>query len=698
MKDDGLYLDSVWVARPAPALNLQINDLSKPDTIQATYSNTFQIPDSLTVRDLTLNAEQVDSGGPMPYTLLRAQLIEQGEVIFTGHARLTSFKAGWSVLLVQAGKSLFDELSGKSLRALDLTRYDHKWDIATITALAGSEEGVVYPVIDYGLLDGKTFPLDCIFPAVYAKTLIGQMLKESGYRAGGEWLDDELLSRLAVPFANDEPTDRDDEWVNDRTARVTISATSIFIGPRNFILPLVNDDELPGYYDGKLDNFKPALNAYVADTGMRLRVQATINFMVQIDFGSIEALLIVEKNGVNVAQEYFSVSGPHNVTFTKEELLSVNELITVKKGDQVRLRYIFRKRSTIAQFRVQTQIAPDKTWVSFTPDSKVYPGDSWPVARNLPDMSCADLLKSIALMSSATYQVDDLRRTVTLIPLDTILNNRASALDLSTRVEESEEPELSVTLEPYGQKNFVRWSEFDFPVELARVKINTANKTTVVPRPLQVGDGVISCDAANLPAFAELFQLPFAACQQSDTALGAYGKPVLIRTRRLSGSQFDTNRTVEQEATTPRLVLIEPSLPVEAQANTVTADGVIRNQPVTLTACWWAERPAGAKLTDNTNSFCLAFDRVSITNREKTLIQRSFQGLRRVLRRPRQLVVPVYLTPEDISILSKDGMLKPVRLKGVRCGALVLNDGFYYISRVSNYIPGQPCSLVLVPF
>jgi len=475
MRDDGLYLDGVWVARPAPALNLQINDLSKPDTIQATYSNTFQIPDSLTVRDLTLNAEQVDSGGPMPYTLLRAQLIEQGEVIFTGHARLGNFKAGWSVQLVQAGKSLFDELSGKSLRTLDLTRYDHKWDVTTITALAGAEEGVVYPVIDYGLLDGKTFPLDCIFPAVYAKTLIGQMLKESGYRAGGDWLNDELLTRLAVPFANDEATDRDDEWVNDRTSRVTVGGTAVPVGPINIVLPLVNDDNFPEYYDGKLNNFKPALNAYVPDTGMRLRVQATINFKVKIDFGSVEALLIVEKNGVNIAQEYFSVSGPYNITFSKEESLSVNELVTTKKGDQIRLRYIVRKRSTFAQYSVQTQITPDKTWASFIPDSKVYPGDSWPVARNLPDMSCADLLKSIALMSSATYQVDDLRRTVTLIPLDTILNNRSDALDLSTRVEEIDEPELSVTLEPYGQKNFVRWAEFDFPVELARTKINTAN-------------------------------------------------------------------------------------------------------------------------------------------------------------------------------------------------------------------------------
>jgi hypothetical protein len=695
---DGLYLDGVWVAQPATSLNLQINDLTKPDTIQATYSNTFQIPDSLTVRDLTLNAEQVDSGGPMPYKLLTARLLDQGEVIFTGHARLTSFRAGWSVLLVQAGKSLFDELTGKSLRSLDLTRYDHKWDVATITALGGAESGVVYPVIDYGLLAGDVFPLDCLFPSIYTHTLIGQMLKESGYRAAGDWLEDELLKRLALPFTNDEATDRDDEWVSDRTASVTLGGSATAAGPLNIILPFVIDDDGVGYYDGRADNFKPNLNAYVADTGMRLRVEASISFSVKIDFGSVEALLIIEKNGVNVGQAYFSASGPRNPSFTKTDVLSVNELVTCRKGDQIRLRYIIRKRSTVAQWAATTRIAREDTWATFKPDSRVYPGDNWPVARNLPDMSCADLLKSIALMSSATYKVDDLRKTVTLIPLDSILANREQAFDLSTRVEESEEPELSVMLEPYGQKNFVRWAGFDFPVELARTKINSANKATVVPRPLQLGDGVISCDAANLPAYAELFELPFAACQNSDATLGGYGNPVLIRTRRLSGTTNDTARTVEQEATTPRLVLIEPSLIVTAQANTVTADGVIRNQVVSLTACHWGERAAGAKHADNENNFTLAFDRMGVTHREQTLIQRCFQGLRRVLRRPRQLTLPVYLSPEDIATLSKDGMLYPVRIRGVRCGALVINDSYCYINKVSGYIAGQPCSISVIPF
>ncbi|MDB5242005.1 MAG: hypothetical protein JWP57_2630 [Spirosoma sp.] len=144
--NDGLYLDGVWVAEADISLNLQLNDLTKPYTIQASYSNSFSIPESLTVRDLTQNAEQIDAGGQHPYKLFRARLIEAREGIFLGHARLTVFKGGWTVILVQTTKSLFEALSQKSLRDMDLARYDHKWNIATITAMvlrasAGSIRG-----------------------------------------------------------------------------------------------------------------------------------------------------------------------------------------------------------------------------------------------------------------------------------------------------------------------------------------------------------------------------------------------------------------------------------------------------------------------------------------------------------------------------------------------------------------------------
>jgi hypothetical protein len=257
------------------------------------------------------------------------------------------------------------------------------------------------------------------------------------------------------------------------------------------------------------------------------------------------------------------------------------------------------------------------------------------------------------------------------VPLDTVIANQRNAVDWSTRVEESEEPELAVTLEPYGQTNWLRWAEL----------------TDVSP----YGDGTVLCEAENLPAETELFTLPFAACLGSEKTLGNYGKPIQIKTRKITGS--GTSRTVERSSTTPRLILIEPSQTVTAKANVVTPEGVDRVEELVLTAAWWGERPLGAKTA--TNSFSLAFGRISTAHRELTLTQRYFKGLKRVLRRPRVFTVSMMLRVTDVAELD---LTRPIELKWVRAGSLQLSDSYFYLNKISNYTPGYPCRVTLIPY
>ena len=81
---DGLYLNNVWTCDVSCVLTFQGFDLTKPDARTASYSNEFQLPDSLTVRDLLQGAEQLDAGGEDPYRHLPATLIDEGEVVFSG--------------------------------------------------------------------------------------------------------------------------------------------------------------------------------------------------------------------------------------------------------------------------------------------------------------------------------------------------------------------------------------------------------------------------------------------------------------------------------------------------------------------------------------------------------------------------------------------------------------------------------------
>ncbi|WP_018622102.1 hypothetical protein [Spirosoma luteum] len=672
---DGLYLEKTWVAEVSAVLTYQANDLTKPDVLNASYSLSFTLPDSLLLRSLLQSAEQLDAGGVYPYTALSCLLVQDGSVVFQGLARLVSFSAGWKVSLIETTKGLFDQLAALSIRDLDLSRYDHLWKPESMNVYAGATAGVIYPVIDYGSFDSDTFAGDALFPAVYVHTLIRAMLQRVGYRAGEstpgvDWLADELVSRLALPFVNDEPQSRDQQWVDDRTARVTVSAPVVVPQAINAIIPFSVDND-GQWFDGKVNNFKPTLNAYQCDVGMRLRVQAAQTFSVYVGQGAIEARLIVEKNGVGVAESYFSVSGPYNPTGTKVDTIKLDETINCRASDQIRIRFVFKKRTLIATWATLLVIEPETTWASFTPDPSVQVNDLWPVARNLPDMSCADLLKSIALMLSATYQVDSFRRTLTLIPLDSVIAKTNEAVDWSTRVEESEDPEWFPLLEPYGQTNHLKWKQND--------------KT----KPW--GDGIITINAQNLPVVTDLFELPFAACRPSDKTLTGYGNPVLIQTRTLSVSGGTS--TLTKATTDARLILIEPTAIVPAQANITSPEGVTSKQAVNLTGCWWGERPELLKLPGN--NFTLGFGKVTAAQRETTLIQARFKGLFRILRRPRMLSVSMLLSAEDIATLD---LTRPIRLRNVRAGSLLLNDGFYYLNQIPNYSYGTVCRVSLIAY
>ncbi|GAB3726636.1 hypothetical protein [Spirosoma lituiforme] len=676
---DGLYLHNTWVAQVEVAITKQANDLSNPTAINSNYANLFTLPDTSAIRSLLQNAEQVDAGGRDPYRLIPAKLIDEGEVIFSGNAALLSFQGGWKVSLTAALKGLFEQLADLKLANLDLSRYDHPWTIPTIISLAGKSEGVIYPAIDYGSVDNGVFAQDTLTPAIYAKSVINTMLNQFSYRAVGDWQKDMLYNRLIIPFVEDEPVAHDLDWQQARMARVTVTGVRI-LGPKgsiDTILEFNRDAEpLAGWVDGAQNNFKAESFRYVCDVAMRLHVTASHTSSLKVDFGAVETILAIEKNGQHVAEERVAHGGPWGAfTFPGANLfINLDEHIDCVAGDQIQIRFISRKQTTFAQFTRVGVISEESTWAFFQPDVAIKAGDTWLVSTNMPDLTCAELLKSVALMMSGTYEVNEVARTIELRTLDAVIANEANTQDLSHCIEESTEPENAVTISPYGQRNLLKWKQQD-------------DKTLI-----GWGDGVITCGAQNIPLEATLFELPFSAVISSSVSLAGYGSPPFIKTRVISGS--GANVQVSRQAAPPCLLLAEPTRTVMVTVNVVNDDLSVSKTPIPLTGCWWHARPEGVVTV--ANAFGLGFDRpLSVYTREQTMSQRYFNALRRMLRRPRQLTPSVYLRPVDFATLD---LYAPVRLRAVRAGSLDLNDNFYYLSKVPNYISGRTCTMVLVPY
>lgn len=674
---DGLYFWDKWVADVDISVTKQANDLTNPAQLQSSYANLFTLPDTTDLRRLLQNAEQIDAGGRDPYRLIPAKLIDEGEVVFSGNATLLSFQGGWKVSLAASMKGLFDQLADIRLSDLELSRYDHPWTIETIAGFAQNTDGIVYPAIDYGGLSAGAFAQDTLTPGMFAKTLISTMLQRYGYKTTGEWTSDLLYNRIVLPFVDAEPKAHDDDWRIARQARVTVTGVRSIEAHNSFnvIVEYNRDNEkLSNWIDGSANNFKAETFRYVCDVPMRLRVHAYQRFKLKVSIGAVECFLIVEKNGQNVAEIREEFGAPFNLLMQRPTTLSLDEVIECRAGDQIQIRLIVQKQTAICTYFVEGAMQEEDTWASFEPETTLSPGDTWPVAQNLPDMSCMDLLKTVALKCCGTFEVDDVAKTIRLRTLDGVIANEANATDLSTCVEESGEPENAVAIPPYGQKNLLKWKELDNKILKG------------------YGDGVISCDAQNIPLETTLFELPFTAVVDSKTTIAGYGNPPFIETRLISGSG-DTIR-VEKKAALPCLMLVEPTKPVTVTVNVVTPELTVRPTEIPLTSCWWYTRPIGLSTSDN--AFSLAFDRpAGATTAEQTLIIRYFGALRRVLRRPRLFSPPAYLRPATFATLD---LYAPVRLRAVRAGSLNLNDNYYYINKVSNYQSGKPCSLTLIPY
>lgn len=673
---DGLYISNVWVCPAECALTFQGNDLTKPDQRTASYSNSFTLPDSLTVRDLTQGAEQLDAGGPIPYRQLPAKVIDDGEVIFSGIAEFFSFKAGWKVNLMDSVVSFFDAIKDKNLSDLDLSAYDHPWTLDYISRIAGAPEGIVYPLIDYGGIDAGVTPYDTMCPAIYAKTLFGQICKETGYKPVGDWLTDPVFSQAALPFVGSDPKSHEQDWVDDRSARVTTQNGDPIVlkngHPINILLPLSNDAlPLQGFQQGKLKPFRTDRNVYVVPQNMRVIVQAQLLFTSINRYGAAEVEFKLLRNGNEVpnAKAYWSKGGNFDHLDTPDTL-TIDTSVDCVKGDELSLQLTGSSRTSYSSYGYYFSQIPGETWANFRPDASVHLGDLWPVAPNMPDLTCKDLVLSLAKAMSGTFDVDNVRRTIKLTRLDDVVKNLPKAKDWSANVDTGEEPELTTQIEPYSKKNALKWKEADEKENLG------------------YGDGLILCENSPNPEVKTLFDLPFAATVQSVNSVGTYGFPLLIKTRSISVSGDST--TVNKNDADPRLILIEPTKAVVVRTKVMNVDGVLEEQPVTLTACWFAIRPDGAK-TDS-NAFSLAFSPV-MGQSEESLIVRYFKALRRVLRRPRMLDQPVYLQPSDVANLD---LSIPIRLQRVRAGSLDINDSYFYLNNLNSYRSGRTCKATLI--
>ncbi|MGI4871656.1 MAG: hypothetical protein ACRYFX_10810 [Janthinobacterium lividum] len=481
------YADgSAQVLNGRVAITLQDNDLTKVDSIQASWSTGFSLPNDVATHARLGLAQLGTSLSAAPYQGLAACLEAGGVEVLPG-ARLTlddyTPRTGYTGKLLAGNKSFYDLLGEKKLRELDLSDFDHDWTLGGVAAGAahtGWQQGYVYDLYDRGL---GTPPLPTAgssrlyeagyWPTAYARAVWEAIFAGVGVKWSGDLpaIFDTALLPATAPFGYSEKTRAAVELV----AGYAVTDTQIVshqerdeVIPYHQVTPTKDDMSLhqgsqaafnaqahtytvtvPGYYDLKAEQ-----TVFAYCTGFPLPGEVSVAVEIQV-------------NGQRLDVD--SIRGSDSLY---ADLTALAERQLLQVGDVVVARYKFDKWKGTgggpfneewklrAKGRLTVELLAD-----FPPRGRVHLSD-W-----LPDMTCKDYVKTVVQLYGLTQTTDPYTGAVQFRRTATVLDNpRATGVDWTELRDGSQPAKRSWRLGDFAQRNWFRWKEDESNPEYAHAQ------------------------------------------------------------------------------------------------------------------------------------------------------------------------------------------------------------------------------------
>jgi hypothetical protein len=268
------------------------SDYTKTITLPATSNNNKVFNNIFELNRTTRNTTQQNFYPDFnPNLKADVSIYKNGIVQMSGYMQLVQINvvdeqpASYEVIVIGRFANLIQDLGDRLLTDLDLSDYDHVYDITAVedswTAPTGL--GYYYPLINVGDTSGTTgFKLGNFKPATYLKTLVDRIFSEAGYRYSSNFFDSAFFKTLVMPFGNPafriseaEVTNR--TFIADQTSPtlVTLDPLSIFNRQKINFDNIIQDSSPAGYDTGNAafvvqDNglyaFRAILNSTIENT------------------------------------------------------------------------------------------------------------------------------------------------------------------------------------------------------------------------------------------------------------------------------------------------------------------------------------------------------------------------------------------------------------------------------------------------
>lgn len=477
-------------------LTYAVNDLAELKDRQAYSTNTFKLP--ITARNLEICGFPNDANfiQAQPYRKNTAKIVQGGiEIITNGIAIITKANKAIEVQILSGLVGFFDLLEDKSIRDLDLSEWDHFWNLNTVIASQYNDVGYVYSIIDYGGLDDVQKRVDArqLRPATFRKTIIEKIIAEAGYTATGSYKQLDKYQKAIIPFTNDK-FEHGQSFI-DAASDISASAR------KNVPQQLANDfrDFVISFEDDSTTDPGNRWNGteYTAPDVVKIHVtfKYALDIRDQYKGGSVPSLTFriqVYKGGqwvnTDFSNQNMAVGEFETYTYPDQEIVGDVDL---NPGDKIRII----ARSEPAEDRVLGVVHAGATIkLEYVAGDVIY-GQKVQLAASLPDISQKDFFKDFLQNFGLIVIPDNYRKTLLLINMSDVYANKPIAQDITDRLIQSND-NITYSLSGYGIENKGKYKSDD-----------------AVPDGL--GDGSMILDNQTLNQSVDLFTSKFAASSKS---------------------------------------------------------------------------------------------------------------------------------------------------------------------------------------
>ena len=432
-------------------VTLQANNIAEIQKRQSDYTNIFKIPINAKNRTIVESAENLNSVTSIPYQVLMAQYLENGNpTIQEGTAVLVNSDADFYYFKVNSGnKEFFGLFPDIKIKDLTIPGTTHERNFSTILNSRSNDSGFIYPLINWFESNSTAFndpkaDTEFLFPALFVKDIFNAVDLLTGYKSKGSFIDSNIFPNLLItPKDFRRPNEALEKYNSEAKNSAPIVFTPTF-SPPSIEIPLDFDDNTNFF---TLGIFQPDAQIFgyfkYSGTFTFTGTGTTSTLLFQIFDDSTNTVIYSETK----VFPYISLPKTYGFNF-----ISVN--LTIEPTQQIRVRVGF-----ISAIGSPTITVNENSKFEFKLLSALPYGNEV-ITNEIFDLKLVELYRDVMNIYGITPQTDAFRKEVYFDFFEDISQTKQSAEDWSSKIDVVQK-DLSYKFGTYAQNNYFRFAAED---------------------------------------------------------------------------------------------------------------------------------------------------------------------------------------------------------------------------------------------